>query len=228
MREPQLIVAGQAAHAARVAQGELAALSEPRPLPAPLAREVPAGAVRSAKLAAHDGVPGEPRADIARRAVAGLVAVGGLALLFAPLGLRLVGLGAFVIGLAALAGLARRVAARLGERERRLAAAVAARPFPVRCYLIWLTADQPVFDLHLRGATDRAQAATALRAVSPAATLRWLDEGIARIELPPIEVGGGAGGDPALLRRFLDEVVAPLHREVGVSRLEMGGTVVRG
>jgi hypothetical protein len=228
MREQQLEVA---------AQRELIALTQPRPLPPALPREVPAVGVRLAKLAAHDGAPGEPGVLRWQRRAAWAPFFAGVGLLVASIALPLTGLGwlgglaglggSLVVTLVALGWLARRAASRLTDRERRLLATVATRPFPVRCYLIWLTADRPLFDLHLRGPVDRAGTAAALRAISPTAELRWVDEAIARIALPAIPVGGGHGGDPVLLRRFFEEVAGPLHREVGISRVEMGGTVER-
>lgn len=121
---------------------------------------------------------------------------------------------------------------------RRRAAAVEALlawerdlPFPVTGYVDWLVADAPALQLTLRAAIDPDLLRRALPAVDSAATLEVLDDRRFRVVFQATltstsgDVDGEADrhGQVVVLRRFHAELLLPLHHDVGIEMLAMGG-----
>ena len=220
MSEP----AGPAALAALVAAAQAAP-------PPPLPRQQPAPARRLIKLAHQD--------DDQRGGALGPVWL-GLLIAGAVLGPAWVMRGPSWLGACAcvatafgLIGFHRRGQALQRARVARLTAALGTTPFPVDGLLDWLTADRPLADLHLRAPIDPALVDAAVRTIDADAVLAWLTPTQVRIALTPRRLRIARanapelrGGDLARLRALVDRVLAPLAREPGVLRLELGGEVL--
>jgi hypothetical protein len=110
--------------------------------------------------------------------------------------------------------------------ERELATP-ARYPFPIEGYRLWLASEQPLFDVTLARPVDRGLFERALRGLDPAIGVEWVDEQTARIATPPRTRGEHRIGDRALFHRVVGELLIPLHGEVGISRVDMGGVVRR-
>jgi hypothetical protein len=114
-----------------------------------------------------------------------------------------------------------RTAARLAEGER--------HPFPVKGYEIWLASERPLLDVHLRAAVARDVVDRAATALDPDITIEWFDDRLFRVALPPHPIGAADehsfGGDPKAWASFADKILAPLHADVGIERVEMGGSM---
>jgi hypothetical protein len=109
-----------------------------------------------------------------------------------------------------------------------------ARPYPVVDYELWLCSDRPLLDVVLRaGMVDPWLLRRAAAVVDPGIELTWIDSRCFRVAIPPVrivDIERGAlrfGGDRARLRAFLDRLVDPLHDDVGVAVIDMGGTLSR-
>lgn len=104
-------------------------------------------------------------------------------------------------------------------------------PFPISGYRDWLVADAPALQVTLRAPIDPDQLRRALPAVDAAATLDVLDEQRFRISFAASRPGasGDQDGEPdrhaqvTVLRRFHTELLLPLHHDVGIEQLAMGG-----
>lgn len=211
----------------------LAALVRDAP-PAPLPRAQPSPARRAIKLAYQD--------ELERKAEAGS-ALGLLwfALLLAGAimgpawllrGPRWLGAIVGTITVVAVIVFSRRGQAIARDREARLAAALAEPGVPVDGLLDWLTADRPLADLHLRAPIEPALLEAAVRTIDPGASITWPAPATARLALTPRVLRAARhrhaavhGGDLPRLRAVLAQVVAPLVRDPGVVRLELGGEV---
>ena len=144
----------------------------------------------------------------------------GLFGLSAPI--MLVPAGAVVAGIGGMSVTDRRAIAK-GLREVELFG------FPVEDYRTWLLADTPAFDIELVRDVDVEVVRTSTSAVDPsiivdkksARVFRFVMRRIAlpntKPHLPPIEVG-----DRRLLKELHRRILAPLHADVGIVRMQMG------
>ena len=117
--------------------------------------------------------------------------------------------------------------------------------FPIEDYDAWLLSGRPLFDIELRGIVDRASLAARLRSIEAYSAeqqssvkwvedVSWLDENVVRVETRPTLITPSTsrirpfyGGSHDLFKRLVAEVLVPLHREVGIVTVRMGGYVNR-
>ncbi|HVK78047.1 MAG TPA: hypothetical protein VM734_32290 [Kofleriaceae bacterium] len=119
------------------------------------------------------------------------------------------------------------------DRERRLADALGGRPFPIDGLVDWLTADRPLADVYLGAPVAADVLEPAVRVVDPRAELSWITPTHVRVALAPRRLRAARrhapellGGDLDLLRGLVDRVLVPIHPEVMIVRLDLGGEVV--
>lgn len=124
-----------------------------------------------------------------------------------------------------------------GQRREQRRASVAERlswagkqPFPVRGYEVWCLSERPLLDVTLSAPVDHRQLADAVAAVDSTVELEWLDERTARLFIPPRTVTASEEpthwyADPAALARLVDRLLVPLHTDVPIERMDMGGTM---
>jgi hypothetical protein len=111
------------------------------------------------------------------------------------------------------------------EVARRLAADVAL-PFPVEGYDAWLASEIPILEVHLRGALDHDLAADAARGVHPGIAVSWIGERTLRLIVPALLFGGHLlAGDRVVWNRLASQMLVPIHTDVGIERVEMGGSM---
>ena len=117
--------------------------------------------------------------------------------------------------------------------RRRVARALAwldGLPFPVTGARGFFAATEPMLDVSFRAAPALADFAAGVRAYAPTATVTAIAPATFRLRWPiagKADDGEPPAGPPrqvSWLRRFLDEVVVPLHADLGVERVELGGT----
>jgi hypothetical protein len=101
--------------------------------------------------------------------------------------------------------------------------------FPVEGYRAWLLADFPAFDIELKRSVDVEVVRTSTIAVDATIVVEKKAERVFRFvlrriafpnvqpHLPPIEVG-----DRRLLKELHRRILAPLHADVGIVRMQMG------
>jgi hypothetical protein len=122
---------------------------------------------------------------------------------------------------------------RAGQRAASVAAWLAwaeRQPFPVRGFDLWCLSEWPLLDVALSAPVDRRQLADALAAVDSTAGLEWLDDRTVRISIPPRTVTRGEGAtdwyaDPTALVRLFERLLLPLHTDVPIERVDMGGAM---
>ena len=119
-------------------------------------------------------------------------------------------------------------------RETRLAGALGETAYPVSGLIDWLCADEPLLDATLKEPIEPRLLEDAVRALDANATVSWPEPTRARIALSPKELRPARGrwpavfgGDLALLRQLLTRVLDPVHAELGIVRVELGGRVRR-
>ena len=151
-----------------------------------------------------------------------VVTTGGAAFvgLFTPIGLVIA--GGLVAGFGGLA-LGDRAAIRKALRE------VDTWGFPVEGYRAWLLADEPAFDIDLARDVEREVLSVSVRAIDASIkvermgprTFRVITR---RIALPSLRRDGRVifVGDRRLLHELHARVLAPLHADVGITRMRMG------
>jgi hypothetical protein len=117
-------------------------------------------------------------------------------------------------------------------REARLAGSLGTTPFPVDGLIDFLTADRPLAEVHLRAAVAPGLLEDAVRTVDGEAVVTWLSPRRARLALTPAVLRpvrhkhpAVLGGDLTALRGLIERVLAPLHLEVPLDRLDLGGEV---
>jgi hypothetical protein len=102
--------------------------------------------------------------------------------------------------------------------------------FPVEGYDLWLLSEEPLLDVTLQ--TPLATPlASALHAVNPAIEAEPLDDTTTRVLLPPRKAQQGETtlwiGDQEAFRAVVAKVLEPLHQEIGIARVTMGGRMHR-
>jgi hypothetical protein len=119
------------------------------------------------------------------------------------------------------------------ERERKVSEGLrwaSQLPFPVEGYELWLISEEPLLDVTLQAPLS-APLASALHAVNPAIKAEPLDDTTTRVLLPPRKVEHGETtlwiGDEEAFRAVVEKVLEPLHREVGIARVTLGGRMHR-
>jgi hypothetical protein len=114
------------------------------------------------------------------------------------------------------------------DTARRLAVG-AKQPFPVARYDLWLASERPLFDVYLRGAVAQQVVVDAAAAIDVGIAIEWLDDLTFRVAIPArtIESGEDAmnGGDERAWLAFAEKILGPLHQDVGIERVEMGGSM---
>lgn len=105
-------------------------------------------------------------------------------------------------------------------------------PFPVRGYDRWCLSERPLFDVTLSAPIERRQLIDAAAAIDATVEVEWLDERTARFFIPPRAVEAAEGptswyADPAALTRLLDRLFVPLHSDVPIESIEMGGAMFK-
>lgn len=99
-------------------------------------------------------------------------------------------------------------------------------PFPVEGFACWMMSEEPLMDVLLKTPLD-ARLDSALLAVNPAIRAEVIDERTTRVIIPPRKVEHGEStdwlGDETTFRAVVQQVLEPLHREVGVERVVLGG-----
>ena len=114
------------------------------------------------------------------------------------------------------------------ERAARLAREDERRPYPVDGYPLWLAAERPLFDVYLRRAVDRTVVIDATAALDRDIVIEWLDERVFRVAIPACQFGSDPVqhlGDRAAWLRFAEKILAPLHADIGIDKVEMGGAM---
>ena len=95
-------------------------------------------------------------------------------------------------------------------------------PVPVLGWRDYLASARPRLRVVTAHAVDARVFARALRAIDPRFAVHTLDDRTFHVEAPP---GTHGYGDAALARRLFDELLTPLHLELGVSEIELGGAL---
>lgn len=144
-----------------------------------------------------------------------------------------IALGLFAVTLGLGIWSARLSAIRERERAERIAATLAwakRMPFPMDGYAEWICSEEPLLDVVATRALGDAFEA-AVHAIDPAASVELLDERTARIAIPPRTVGTSDSrdwfGDVATLTKLTEELLVPLHAEIGIVHVAMGGRMHR-
>lgn len=99
------------------------------------------------------------------------------------------------------------------------------QPFPVTGYRDWLASDRSLLVVHLRRAVDETTFRNAVRAIDPAIESCALDDRRYEVVVPSRVVAATRYGDVKLLKTVWDKLVLPLHADVGIDRVAMGGTI---
>jgi hypothetical protein len=117
--------------------------------------------------------------------------------------------------------------------------------FPIEEYDAWLLSGRPLFDIELRGPADRAWVSIRLRSIEAFSSelqqsvkwvedITWIEENIVRVETRPTLISPASGrirpfygGSHALFQRMVIDVLVPMHREIGIVAVRMGGYVNR-
>ncbi len=102
------------------------------------------------------------------------------------------------------------------------------QPFPVTGYRDWLVNDKPVLIVHLRDPIERATFVDAVRAIDPAIEAEATGDKTFRLEIPARVLTGehpARYGNAPLLHTVMDKLLRPLHDDVGIERIDMGGTI---
>jgi hypothetical protein len=142
-----------------------------------------------------------------------------------------------LIGLLVVGALASTIGAFVltASAKKRRDAAVAAElawadthPFPVTGYRDWLVNDVSVMVVKLQKALEKGTFVDAVKAIDPAIQTEQLDDTSYQLVIPSRVVTGEHPfryGSVPELRRVFDNIVLPLHGDVGVERVAMGGTI---
>ncbi len=114
------------------------------------------------------------------------------------------------------------------RRVRELLAETPREGYPIDGFAVWRLAGRPALDVVLRGFVDCDDIRDALAVIDPTVELSWPDATTMRLVMPehtnPFE---RRPEQLAALHVLLDELVAPLHHEVGVERVVMGDLAVQ-
>jgi hypothetical protein len=106
-----------------------------------------------------------------------------------------------------------------------------ARPFEVTGYRVWLAADVPLLTIKLRTAFDKATFGDAVKAIDRKIAVDAIDQTTFEIAVPScsrtIDETVIRFGDVPTLKKLFEQVFEPLHRDLGIERVTMGGTTAR-
>lgn len=97
-------------------------------------------------------------------------------------------------------------------------------PFPVTGLSDFLVADLTTATLHLRSDIDIDTLAGAAKAVDPQIAVSSVGGMAYELVIP----SPNHHGDVAALKRVFASIVTPLHGDVGIERVELGGTIAAG
>ena len=112
------------------------------------------------------------------------------------------------------------------EAVARFLAASSRFPFPIEGYGLWLASEVPMFDVHLRAEVDQKLVADAARTLDPRIAIEWLRPGAFRVSIPPQRRSETYYcGDRLAWERFADKILLPIHQDVGIEKVEMGGSM---
>ena len=131
---------------------------------------------------------------------------------------------------AATASERRRVARRAAVDQK--LARMKQTPFPVEGYELWCLSERPLFDVTLSTPIDRRQFADAVAAIDASAEVEWLEERVVRIYIPPrtVEVSEQPTSwyaDHEALDRLIERLFLPLHSDLHIERIAMGGAMMK-
>lgn len=168
-------------------------------------------------------------------------AAGGL---FAGLGW----VGPIGMAIGAVVGVGAGVMAAVNGNKRnaaRIAASLDNNGFPIEGYDDWLISGRPIFDITLAAplapetfkmmldTLPRAWSISTNGEVSWVVEIAWLEDKVVRLETrpalvePPNKVEPFYGGSHQMFETFRTQVLASLHRNVGVVSVQMGGYLTR-
>ncbi|HUH01210.1 MAG TPA: hypothetical protein VML75_04395 [Kofleriaceae bacterium] len=102
--------------------------------------------------------------------------------------------------------------------------------FPVTGYADWLVATRPLLDVTLSAAVDEQLLTDAAHGIDPSIEVEMMDERVVRYALRPLQhavENPTFTGDPKVFRAFATALLAPLHNEIGIESVEMGGAMRR-
>jgi len=106
-------------------------------------------------------------------------------------------------------------------------------PFPVEGFENWLLSGRPQFDVELTAPLDDGSVEDLIRTTKRNLTLTWLTDRVVRIECEPVMhmasqgIKSFWGGDPDMFMMIVTRVLEPLHQNVGVVAVRMGGYLDR-
>lgn len=165
------------------------------------------------------------------------------------LGIGLMGIayGPIVFALASTAGLITGTSLLVGNNRRNAQRADSTldADFPIEDYDAWLLSGRPLFDIELRAPGDRAVIGARLRTIEAFSgelqasvkwveDITWLEDTVVRVETRPTLITPDTsrirpfyGGSHVLFRQLVRDVLVPLHRELGIVVVRMGGHVNR-
>jgi len=109
------------------------------------------------------------------------------------------------------------------------------QPFEISGYRDWLVSDIPMMALRLRTPIDPKLLRDAIAAIDPSITTSIIDDKTVSISIPARtmtdvedrKAHNARFGNIEVLARMFERCIVPLHSEVGVERVAMGGTVRR-
>lgn len=155
-----------------------------------------------------------------------------------PIGAGIGAIGGFIGGIVAAVGTNRRNSRAVGNL-------VGWQGFAIEDYDAWLLSGRPMFDLELATPVDQGWLAQQLRTIQAFSgeestmvrwveDVMWLDERTARVETRPTlnhvsssKIQPFYGGSHLLFQRLVLEVLVPLHKQVGIRVVRMGGFIDR-
>lgn len=100
------------------------------------------------------------------------------------------------------------------------------QPFPITGVRGYLAAGLPMIDVTFRGKPQPSQVIDGIRGHTPGAAVSQLDDRTFRIALHG--TAPRHHGDEAALHRFVDEVLVPVHHDLGVESVTLGGRAPLG
>jgi hypothetical protein len=105
-------------------------------------------------------------------------------------------------------------------------------PFPVNGYELWCLSERPLFDVTLSTPIDNRQFIDAVAAVDASAEVDWIDERVVRIFIPPRTAEASEQptswyADHEALSRLFERLLLPLHSDLHIERVDMGGAMLK-